>query len=119
MAETFLFVYGTLKAGLSNHFRMGGSRLVGPATTLPLYRMYNLGWHPGIVHVGQGVSIEGEIYAVPPDTLAALDEFEGVPHAFLRLPIALQHVTDEVHAYFFNGEVPPEATTGTVWPFPR
>lgn len=119
MAETVLFVYGTLKKGLSNHFRMENARFVGPARTLPIYRMYSLGWHPGLVYVGaEGAAIEGEMWAVPAATLIALDDFEGVPHAFVRQTIALAGIHTDVEAYFYNGDVPTDALSGTVWPLP-
>lgn len=119
MPDTLLFLYGTLKAGQSNHFRVAGQRFVGPAKTLPIYRMFSLGWHPGIVFVGAGGSaIEGEIWAVDASTLAALDDFEGVPSAYLRQTIALAEETRDVQAYFYNGSVPERSITGTVWPFP-
>ncbi len=118
MPETVLFFYGTLKSGLSNNHLVVGGRLLGPATTLPLYRMYALGWHPGIVYVGAGGSaIQGEMWAVDAATVAVLDEFEGVPHAFVRQPIALANVAHDVQAYFFNGTVPENASSGTEWTF--
>ena len=49
MTKTVLFVYGTLKRGESNEFRTGDQECLGPARTLPLYRLYALGWHPGLV----------------------------------------------------------------------
>ena len=119
MAETVLFFYGTLKSGMSNNHRVAEQRCLGPATTLPLYRMFALGWHPGVVYVGAGgAALYGELWAVDEATLAALDEFEGVPEVFVRQPIALAQVTQEVHAYFYNGAVPPDARSGTEWPFP-
>lgn len=119
MAETYLFLYGTLKSGQSNNHRLAGQRLVGPAVTLPLYKMMSLGWHPGMVHVGAGGSaIRGEIWAVDEATLAALDEFEGVPDLFVRQPVALANVTLDVHAYHYNGPIPESPITGTEWPFP-
>lgn len=114
-----LFVYGTLKSGLSNNHRMAGQRLIGPAVTMPIYRLHGLGWHPGMVlDTENGLAIEGEIWEVDAPTLAALDEFEGIPTFFDREPVAIKDHFEDVEAYFYKQEVPPGAPTGNVWPFP-
>jgi len=42
--------------------------------------MHRIDWYPGVVLGGNG-RVLGEIFAVSPDQLAALDEFEGVSAA--------------------------------------
>ena len=71
-----VFVYGTLRSGASNHFRMNGARFV--RSGILRGRMYRFGWYPGLVLDAQGDDLIGEVYAVGPEQLAALDLFEGL-----------------------------------------
>lgn len=74
-----VFVYGTLRRGGSNHFRMEGGAFLGEATVRG--RLYKIDWYPGLVLDSLGDPIPGEIFEVGPEQLAALDEFEGVSAA--------------------------------------
>jgi len=78
MTEPFslVFVYGTLRSGGSNHFRMEGARLVGAARVRG--RLYRIDWYPGLVCDLEGGWISGELFAVDAALLAALDAFEGL-----------------------------------------
>ena len=81
MALTTLFVYGTLKSGMSHNHRMAGQELIGSFRTLPRYRLYACGWHPGLVETAEGgVAVEGELWRVDDQALAELDRFEGRPN---------------------------------------
>jgi gamma-glutamylcyclotransferase (GGCT)/AIG2-like uncharacterized protein YtfP len=71
-----VFVYGTLRRGASNHFRMAGADFVAAGTVRG--RMYRIDWYPGLVLDGGGDWIHGEVYAVREEILTALDVFEGV-----------------------------------------
>ena len=71
-----VFVYGTLRRGGSNHFRMAGAEFVSPGTITG--RMYRIDWYPGLVLDDAGDEIHGEVYSVGPDLLSALDVFEGL-----------------------------------------
>ena len=71
-----VFVYGTLRRGGSNHFRLAGAEFVTAGTIAG--RMYRIDWYPGIVLDTAGDEIQGEVYAVDPEMLAALDIFEGL-----------------------------------------
>jgi|SRR5262245_101893 len=119
MARTVLFIYGTLKAGQKNHAMLAGQEFIGPASTLPIYRLYGLDWHPGLVLDKQhGTAVRGELWAVDDRTLAKLDEYEGVPEWFTRDHIAIADRAGDVQAYFFNGPVPADAPSGSEWPLP-
>ncbi len=118
MKKTVLFFYGTLKTGGQSNHLLAGQEFVGPARTLPIYRLYGIGWHPGlVVDQTNGVAIHGELWAVDDATLAKLDEYEGVPDYFTREPIAIADHFGEMQAYFFPGTVPEDAPTGDRWPF--
>jgi gamma-glutamylcyclotransferase (GGCT)/AIG2-like uncharacterized protein YtfP len=74
-APELVFVYGTLRRGGSNAFRMDGAEFVGPATVGGV--LYRISWYPGLVLDGEG-RVTGEVYRVGPELLRALDEFEGL-----------------------------------------
>jgi gamma-glutamylcyclotransferase (GGCT)/AIG2-like uncharacterized protein YtfP len=71
-----VFVYGTLRRGGSNHFRMAGAEFISSGTVAG--RLYRIDWYPGLVLDEAGDEIHGEVYSVGPDLLAALDVFEGL-----------------------------------------
>jgi len=70
-----VFVYGTLRSGGSNAFRMEGSRYIGPAAVLG--RLYHIDWYPGLILDADASKIIGEVHEVSESHLAALDDFEG------------------------------------------
>jgi gamma-glutamylaminecyclotransferase len=119
MNRTTIFVYGTLKRGQKNEYLMAGQEYLQTVRTMPIYRLYSLGSHPGmVIDTAHGLSIEGELWAVDDETLAKLDEFEGVPHWYDRRSIALRDTTVDATGYIYLGEIPSGAYTGYVWPFP-
>jgi len=119
MTKTVMFFYGTLKAGGQSNHLLAGADFVGPARTLPLYRLYGLGRHPGLVlDRANGVAVHGELWAVDDALLAQLDEYEGTPDWFRREAVAVADHFGDVQAYFFNGAVPGDALTGDRWPLP-
>lgn len=71
-----VFVYGTLRRGGSNDFRMAGAEFVTQGTITG--RMYRIDWYPGLVLDDAGDEIHGDVFAVTPDLLSALDIFEGL-----------------------------------------
>ncbi len=71
-----VFVYGTLRRGGSNHFRMAGAAFISPGSITG--SMYRIDWYPGLVLDESGSEIQGEVYSVGPEQLSALDIFEGL-----------------------------------------
>ena len=71
-----VFVYGTLRRGGSNHFRMAGADFIAAGTITG--RMYKIDWYPGLVLDPAGDEIHGEVFSVPLDLLAELELFEGL-----------------------------------------
>lgn len=115
MQATLLFVYGTLKRGERNYFRIADQKFVSEATTAPKYRVFDLGPYPGLVRDGEkGLAVRGEVFAVSECALAELDDFEGVPTAFVRELIEVEGY-GEVWAYYTNA-VPEGARSGGQWP---
>ena len=51
---------------------------LGAARTAPRYRLYRRNWYPCLVEDGpRGYAVEGELWHVAEDALAALDQYEG------------------------------------------
>ena len=83
-----VFVYGTLRKGASNHFRMKTASLRGKAWVLG--RLYRLGWYPGLVLDDDGIPVRGEVYGVKRERLRELDQFEGEEYERLKFPVYLE-----------------------------
>jgi gamma-glutamylcyclotransferase (GGCT)/AIG2-like uncharacterized protein YtfP len=75
-APELVFVYGTLRRGGSNAFRMDGAEFVASAEVSG--RLYHISWYPGLV-LGRGKGmVTGDLFRVGPEQMKALDEFEGI-----------------------------------------
>ena len=92
--ECYLFVYGTLMKGFSNHYLLEGAEWVETAKTLEKYSLYESGIP--FVFKGEEVShIYGELYRVDELTLKIVDRLEGHPEWYQREEI--QIITDLGH----------------------
>ncbi|XP_077061522.1 gamma-glutamylaminecyclotransferase B-like [Siphateles boraxobius] len=107
-----VFVYGTLKKGQPNYFRMmdhanGQAEFVAHARTVDRYPLviaskYNT---PFLLNVpGTGQRVHGEIYSVEQKMLEFLDRLENCPRKYQRRLIRL-----EVHERPGGGEHTPKA----------
>ncbi|XP_061185639.1 gamma-glutamylaminecyclotransferase-like [Saccostrea echinata] len=94
-----VFVYGTLKSGQPNYFRLmdpdsGSAKFVNQGKTMEKYplvieRLYNL---PCLLHVpGTGTNVKGEIYEVDEKKMRFLDYFEDHPEMYKRTLISVEH----------------------------
>lgn len=70
-----VFVYGTLRKGGSNHFRMKGADFMGEGIIAGT--IHKIDWYPALVCGGAG-KVKGELYRVCGEHLRALDVFEGI-----------------------------------------
>jgi gamma-glutamylcyclotransferase (GGCT)/AIG2-like uncharacterized protein YtfP len=75
-AGEWVFVYGTLRRGGSNAFRMNGAEFVSAGKAGGA--MFVISWYPGLVLDMEQGHVLGDLYRVGPEQLAALDEFEGL-----------------------------------------
>ena len=87
LTEAHVFVYGTLRRGGSNHFRMAGAEFVAEATVCG--RLYGIDWYPGLVIDESAQKITGEVYQVPANVLEDLDAFEGADYRRVRVSATL------------------------------
>ncbi|KAL3045516.1 hypothetical protein OYC64_013728 [Pagothenia borchgrevinki] len=93
-----VFVYGTLKRGQPNYYRMldvanGKAKFLASACTAQKHPLVIAGKHniPFLLNVpGQGHRIKGEIYKVDEKMLKFLDEFESVPTLYQRTEVKLE-----------------------------
>lgn len=86
--EYLLFVYGTLLPGEPEHARLEGARPLGPAETEPTFDLVDLGPEPALVPGGT-IAVRGEVYALTPAQLAAVDVHHGHPLKYRRSSIRL------------------------------
>jgi allophanate hydrolase len=73
--ETALFCIGAHMAGLPLNGAITGrfGRFLRTATTLPEYRLFDLGTRPGLLRApGEGGAIEGEVWALPTAAIGAV-----------------------------------------------
>ncbi|WP_193214394.1 gamma-glutamylcyclotransferase family protein [Luteolibacter marinus] len=71
-----VFVYGTLRRGGSNAFRMEGAEFVGEGFVRGY--LYAISWYPGLVLDEGAGKVRGDVFKVGPKLLRELDEFEGL-----------------------------------------
>jgi gamma-glutamylcyclotransferase (GGCT)/AIG2-like uncharacterized protein YtfP len=83
-----VFVYGTLRRGGSNQWRMAQARFMAEGVVRG--RLYRIDWFPGFVADENAGQVRGEIFMADADTMAALDEFEG--SEYRRVKIAVENV---------------------------
>jgi gamma-glutamylcyclotransferase (GGCT)/AIG2-like uncharacterized protein YtfP len=102
-----LFVYGTLKKGMSRHWMLEQykARFVATATTFMRYSLYyspKLGFPvmmPGLVKTPAG-NVCGQLYIVPPKVILELDEIEKNTVLYNRMRINTQLLTKPMDNQF-------------------
>jgi gamma-glutamylcyclotransferase (GGCT)/AIG2-like uncharacterized protein YtfP len=84
-----VFVYGTLRRGGSNHFRMAGADFVAQGAVRG--RLYGIAWYPGLVLDREGGEVIGDVMAVDAGMMAELDAYEGGEYRRVRVEVGLPH----------------------------
>uniref|UniRef100_A0A3Q3FHL6 Gamma-glutamylaminecyclotransferase n=1 Tax=Labrus bergylta TaxID=56723 RepID=A0A3Q3FHL6_9LABR len=95
---TRVFVYGTLKKGQPNNYRMfdssnGKAEFLASACTVQKYPLVIATKHniPFLLDLpGQGSRVRGEIYKVDDEMLNFLDDFESCPAMYQRTLVKLE-----------------------------
>lgn len=91
------FAYGSLMRGMGNHRALACARFIRAAETAAAFTLHDLGAYPGMIG-GGAARVNGELYDVDDETLAALDRLERHPRFYGRQEIALSDWT-RVSAY--------------------
>ncbi len=116
MSTQLLFFYGTLKRGQSANHLLADSQFVRTAVTEPIYRLLDLGTHPGLVPAANdGLAIHGELWLVDVKHFPALDAYEGAPTEYGRREIHVQDCDQPVVSYFFLGDGSALPSCGKSW----
>lgn len=103
-----VFVYGTLLTGERNHYLMSSARLLGAASTPPLYDLLDLEDYPALVANGETV-VHGEVYEIDEATLERLDALENHPDYYQRREISLDDGSRAL-AYLLPRALAPSAS---------
>lgn len=116
-----IFVYGSLKRGFRLHHLLNGQIFCGAASTLPNFRLFDVGSYPGLIEAAPGVSILGELFDVTSECLQRLDNAEGVAEGlYARRPIVLLPPWHQqfVEAWYYLPTVAGLKDCGFEWPCP-
>ena len=98
-----VFVYGTLRRGGSNHFRMANSLFVAQGKVRG--RLYRIDWYPGFVADENAGPVVGEFFMANAETIAALDEFEGSEYRKVKIAVEVKEeagVVSKVQAWIWE-----------------
>ncbi len=99
-----LFVYGTLRRGGVAGAMLDDCRFLR-ATTVP-GTLYDLGGYPALTLSGTD-DVQGELWRCPPETIRALDSYEGVAEGlFQRTTVPAS--AEEVQTYVAGPRLIPE-----------
>ncbi len=85
---TRVFVYGTLRSGQHNAWRLRTATKVCDAETRAEFRLWCFGGWPAVTQ-GGSTTIRGEVWEVDDNTLAQLDALEEVPDVYQRVEVEL------------------------------
>ncbi len=94
-----LFVYGSLRKGMSHHHYLKDQKFIGRARSALKFAVKMLtfegieGEYPIAQESGDGRPLDGEIYEINDDILQMLDEYEEYPELYDRR--AFDFITDE------------------------
>jgi gamma-glutamylcyclotransferase (GGCT)/AIG2-like uncharacterized protein YtfP len=108
VAESRLFVYGTLRSGERNDIRSFGEvRFAGNGQVAG--SIYDLGAYPVYLPSPAGV-VEGEVFVIADRLLSDLDLFEGHPDLFRRTRMEVEMsggTRVEAWVYVYQGDPGP------------
>lgn len=115
MPSITLFVYGTLMRNRRGHGLMSGQEFLRAARTARRYRIYRRNWYPCLVEADDGYAVEGELWRVSEEAIAALDAYEGAADLYDRRLIEIEDAEEIVEAYFYRGDCAGLADCGPRW----
>lgn len=103
----YVFVYGTLKKGFSNHHILKEATFIGLGITQQPFELYSL-YYPCLFESNKGERVYGEVYDVSKDLLHVLDIFESTPDLYYRkeIEVNIKGKIEKAFVYFSNEEKP-------------
>jgi gamma-glutamylcyclotransferase (GGCT)/AIG2-like uncharacterized protein YtfP len=104
--KTLIVAYGTLMDWQQPEWETLGTRSFSGS-------MYDLGNFPGVVTLEGENTFEADIMRIPVNYLPSLDQYEGVPSLYQRLPISTDFGPASI--YIFQPDVPEGATLINSW----
>ena len=99
LPAALVFVYGSLKRGGRWHHVLGDSRFAGLARTARAWDIVPVGPYPGLVRGTR--SVEGELFELSAEVLAAVDLLEEHPVLYRRTVVRLSDGRP-CEAYVYN-----------------
>ncbi|NMV40559.1 gamma-glutamylcyclotransferase family protein [Ralstonia insidiosa] len=96
--HVLVFVFGTLKEGFPNFQTNRGRRIPGEYRTVERFPLYLVGerMSPWMIDLaGEGEHVEGQLFSVDAETLAAMDRLERIHEAdgYRRIEISVTLTT--------------------------
>ncbi len=108
--QHLVFVYGTLRQGEYNHHYLSSAQFLGLHESEAQFTLYDLGPYPGVSEGQQ--SVQGEVYMIDDDTLAALDILEDVPVEYRRESISTPFGEAWIYIYQDTEQLTEEIGSG-------
>jgi len=114
--NSLIFIYGSLRQGFANHYKISGAKYIGLYSTVKPMCMIGLksGAYPLVIRNPpisdiEKVPIIGELYSVSPEMLNYLDklEGEGQPDSYKRVIIKCKNdknVEQDANIYIIEDE---------------
>lgn len=102
----FVFVYGTLRSGHSNHHLLKDANYYGAGNTAENYSMYLISGFPYVTSFEPRYPIVGELYGIDADTLSVLDKMEGHPRHYERREISVIVGKNQYTAWMYFKDPP-------------
>lgn len=117
MNRNAVFVYGTLRRGASNHFRMNGAEWIGAGSISG--KIYEVSLNPEFLYPALVTKelgeVIGDLFMVSDEKLAELDVFEGIsddpsePDEYRRIQVSVKLDSgEETLAYAWEWNRPLE-----------